>query len=524
MNTKTSWVKRSSAMLAVAMVVCLAAIYSLDHVTPATADPIPPQNWSLDTTTVSTETGADVTMTITDPIIHDGRYVSVDTLTFPGKRNQTIDTGIIVRDELGAGTPFTIIANASSSSSGYLTSTSGVYLFGTTPSSTTPVFMPRYGLYYGYSSLVSGNMATRTMMATGNGTNLNSPIPHMALPLSGVITTTLRNQTGTSFSESLNIVPPSGQGQLQSTSNISAATGVLGDGTLLIGGVGGSCLDGNTSPATCQAAWDQDAGLRASGSNRASMFVGNITSVTITGGTGEQLLFKGTPAYDLMTGQCGLYDTVEARFITSQDPVNAPLTCATPTITVTSVDVPSLVFNYSRSSVHCTSIQAQAGHFCMTGVDGTLRLSVPPLPQGWVPGEHEFVLTITSGSVVKTITFTLVYMPPGTLTITKQAWVLDAESGEYEELVYDDSTDPPVIPVLPSGTSIKFTFTVVYEVRDVDGVADDSIFDGRPGLVDVVVEDDVLTTENPDPHTICEINHLWVNTPDVCTVYVELGA
>jgi len=557
MSAKASWIKRSTVMLAVAMVACLAAINSLDNPTTAAADPI--ANWSLNPSPaiIPTDTGADVTMTINDPIIYDGRYVTVDKLHFPGQRYQTIDIGISPQKNQASGgdAGYNIVVNTLNVvGSGYLFSTSGVYS-STATTNNTQRLLPPYGVYYGYNSRASSashSSATITVVATGDNTQLITGQNLLLYPLVGKVSAVIWYHDGHLY-ENRYITP----GGNAATDNFAGNDKTLGTGNLLIGGVGGSCL-GNG--AACTSAWTDDGNYKSnpSGSNyyRASMFSGDVQNVTVKGNPKvsgvDSVLFAGIPAFDIETGYCGLYDTNATsgtKFFMAENP--ELVTCTAPSITASSTspnDTPNLVFDYTRNSQQCEAAQAQTTtttvHACMTPVNGTLRFSAPPLPgetppqyNGWVAGPHPFQLTITtsgsSGTVVKTIDFTLIYVrptPPGTLSIDKRAW-LDVPPGTsyddilaggltglYQELkpIYDGSADPPMmkLPVLPSGTFVTFTFTVLNSVPPVP----DTDFTGRSGLSNVLVQDDGVTVPN------CPLLNLLVNVPVGCTARVEMRA
>jgi len=549
MTVKTPLVRRSLVLFVVACVAFLAAIDTLPHpASIAATSAIDDQHWSIDSQEVSTGNGGAVSLSFTDPFIKDGRYIIVDKLHFPGLQGQTIDTGIVLRDKLHKNVTnvqpnilypgFAIEANTVNVvGSGYIWSTSGVY----SSTGSQQLLLPRYGVYYGFSSggVRDGSpsfSSTRTVMSNADGSDWPSNShtqTFIRLPLLGTVSSVIQNPDGSSFYENRYINPPTSTNETkyQETTGITRDTTALGDGTILIGGVGGACL-GNVS--NCDVAWLNDAKFRtdytSSNSNyyRASMFFGDIKDLKITGdekiNNVDKTLFDGVPAFDLLTGYCGFYDTVTAQFIIAENP--DLVTCTPPSVTLTS-GTPGLTFTYlqnhpSPNTATCLTGQnlpAGEGCFTMTAA-GTLGLSFPILPDTWLPGMHHFQVEIRFADEARTIDFDIVYMPPGTLTLVKRAWqdvpadtsYDDILDGEYVEIISDESASPPVIPVLSSDTSITFTFTAEYVVH-VDGVPD-SDFTGRAGLTDVSVTDDVL---NADGSVLCVIDDLLVNTPVGCT-------
>jgi len=500
------------------VLVSLAAISSVND--QANADSIPITNWSFDTTDVSIDSGGDVYLTINGSIIQDSRYAPVDKLTFPGKRHQTIDTGIVVRDHIPAvdHTGFNVQAWVSRQvGSGYLFSTNGVF---TNTGSGTKILIPRYGVFYGTSSISpfdSNFSAMRTVMSQGTGDILNtsqSTLANIALPFTGFFSGTLSNPSGISFIEERNITPIGQSSPTHaSTAKIGKDSSFLGDATLLVGGVGGPCL---SSPATsCEPVWKTDAEYKTDPSiyrkQSAAMFEGDVTAFKIFGNTdGTSAIFDGVPAYDKLTGYCGLYDTVSARFTTAEPGYETLVTCAaqTATISVTSTsDSPSLLFDYIANPAQCSSAQTPVTNPCLTSLDGVLRLALPPLPDGWAPGEHPFRLTISYGSVQRTIDFTLNYIgstPPGEFSIQKRAW-RDVPAGiGYAAILGGGFVEIFDGAVIPSNTAIIFTYTVRYDVP-ADERGD---YTGMPGLENVVVTD--------GGQTICTINVLNVNRPEGC--------
>jgi len=520
---KTSWVRRSTAGLAVSLVVSLAAINQVTH--QATADPTPIANWSLDTTEVSIASGGDVYVTIDDPIIHDTRYVPVDKLTFPGKRHQTIDTGIVVQDHLPAidKAGFNVQAWVSRQvGSGYLFSTNGVFTYA---ESGTKILLPRYGVFYGYSSLVprdSNFSAIRTVLSAG--TNIDFPSTaqttqtNIPLPFTGFFSATLSNPSGVSFIEERDITPIGASSPTQAlTTNIGKDPSFLGGTTLLVGGVGGPCL----SATSCESVWTTD-GLYKTDSSiyhrySASMFEGDVTSFKIfgntdgTSATNNTLIFDGIPAYDQVTGYCGLYDTLSAQFKTAEAGSEALVTCAsqTPTISVASMsDSPSLVFDYIENPAQCSSTQTPVINPCVTSVDGVLRLALPPLPDGWAAGAHPFRLTISYGDAQRIIDFTLFYVgpvPPGQLSIRKRAWKDVPVGMPYAAILGGGFTELLDGAVIPLDTDVTFTFTVLYAVAPDSG----GDYTGRSGLKDVVVTNGSVQ--------VCTLD-VDVNVPQGCTM------
>ena len=518
---KISVAKRTAALLG-AVVFVLAAINTVND--QAVADSIPITNWSFDTTEVSIASGGDVYLTINGPIIQDSRYVLVDKLTFPGKQHQTIDTGIVVRDHIPAvdHTGFNVQAWVPRQvGSGYLFSTNGVFTYA---QSGTKILFPRYGVFYGYSSRTprdANNSAIRTVMSPGTDTDIFNDPQHtqenIAHSFEGFFSATLSNPSGLSFIEERNITPIGQSSPTHaSTARIGKDPSFLGDTTLLIGGVGGPCL----SVTSCEPVWETDAKYKEDTyvyrKYSASMFEGDVTAFKIFGNTdGTNAIFDGVPAYDQVTGYCGFYDTVSGQFKTAEPGYETLVTCSaqTPSISVTSIsDSPSLEFEYVTDPAQCSSVPTPVTNPCVTSVDGALRLALPPLPDGWEPGGHPFRLTISYGTVDRTIDFILTYVgstPPGTLSIDKRAWEGVPVGTQHDAILKGAFTKLPDGAALPLDTDITFTFTVLYEVPADEGVN----YTGRPGLTNVVITDKVGDTEI----LICVIDTVLVNTPVGCT-------
>ena len=516
-----SRVRRTLALVSSVIVAVTAVIVATDK---ALADPTPITNWSFDTTQVSAVFGGDVNLTIDDPIIRKGRYVSVDALHFTGERYQTIDTGIVLGDNLPnvVGADFTVQANATQTGGGYLFSTSGVY----TSTASSSVLLPRYGVYYGTSPFNklprdSHQSGMRTVLSTGNNIEFPTGITqtNIALPITGSLSATISNPTGSSFREKRSLQPPDDPPKVEETTAIGQSPSILGDGTLLIGGVGGPCL-ATPAATACDTFWSQDDGFRSYSHDnlqfyRSSMFQGDMTSFKVFGNPGKTSdtnnspLFDGIPAYDMVTGYCGFFDRLSSQFKTAQTP--SLIECTTPRITAisTNPDSSRLIFDY-ETSVQYAAAPGQTIHAPLTSVDGALRFSVPALPQDWSGGDHEFILMITSGSMKKSIIFTLCYvgaMPHGQLRVEKHAWIDVPPGTSYSDIINGNYTEIPSGSVLPSNTILTFTYTVTYEVEEPPGI----VYTGLPGLPEVIV-----AGPGVDDPTVCTLRDLLVNIPSGC--------
>jgi len=224
------------------------------------------------------------------------------------------------------------------------------------------------------------------------------------------------------------------------------------------------------------------------------MFHGDITSFKAYGNPGttsdtnDVLLFNGIPAYDQLTGFCGLYDTVSSTFKTAEDATL--LKCGQPPIAVESTSGdPKMVFTHIEDLGQCSApVVSPCMKSTMIGDTVILRLALPPLPDGWAAGSHPFRMTIILGdNVTKTIDFTLYYVdgttPPGELSIDKRAWKDVPHNTEYADII-GNFEELPDGAVIPADTNITFTYTVLYEVA-----SDEGDYTGRPGLTDVTVTD-----------------------------------
>ena len=511
------------------VIVSLAAIHSVN---PANADPVYSEfdnvTYAAGATDIPSPTARDVDLTITDPIIHDARYVTVDSLTFPGKRYQTIDTGITADGIIDSSNGVKVEAQTSNVvGGGYLFSTSGVFR----STGGEYALVPRYGLFYGYTNTSpfdnqTKHSATRVTIADYSWTSESSKVLQ---PLDGTITTTLSNPTTSTYKVAISI-----NGTSPTQSNVNKNLNGLSDGgpgPIVIGGVNGTCLEKLNPETKCEGTSTNEGWKRESTyvstpnlpNYHTSMFQGSISQFRIYG-KNNALDFDGVPAYDLMTGYCGFYDIVTSKFTTAETPSLVTCTPPTPTMTLESVsgsDSPNLVFTYARSDAECAQAKAQTTattvYACMAPTaDGKLRLSVPSLPAGWALGPHSFLLTVSaSASQGRTTTISLFYVPEGTLNVVKQAWMNVPAGADFQYITSgqcntDDTTKCINLPndsAIPSGSQVTFTFSVTYSVTPVPQLG---VMAGRYGLPTVVVTDQI---NGGSPTQVCTISDILVSDP-----------
>lgn len=530
-SVKISRAKRIVALLGSA-IVALAAIHS---VSPASADDPPyigvdSMTYTPGANDIPSLTGRDLDLTISDPLIYDARYVTVDKLHFPGFRYQTINTGIIADAMIDTTHGLKVDTTTSSPvGGGFLFSTYGVFRSGT---GLEYALVPRYGLYFGHTESTPRDVnqnATRVVIADIQDTKESNN--RVLLALDGRITTTLSNQNSNGGAAYTRVTigigttttpttPLTTVGKPLSSLKNGGVPGSIVIGGVTDGGTTAACLE--TNKTACDAivspkrGWDLESTYAGTSSYKKSMFTGDIGLFTITKNTldaqgtvtGSDVVYQGIPAYDLMTGYCGYYDFISQQFSTAEAGHESLVTCKpdNPTLTVESVsDSPKMVFTYSSD---CT--QAPSTTACMTSIAGTLRLSLPPLPTGWEPGAHLFQLAIDSGNTLKITTFAVFYVPTGTLSIDKRAW-MDVPAGTtFEAIVGGTCSECDEVPsgtTIPLGSDVVFTFTVAYSVLPDPQLGS---WAGRYGLPDV----DVTDRANNGPVTdVCTISDILVSDP-----------
>lgn len=397
--------------------------------------------------------------------IYENRYLAVASVKFPGTRGQTIDTGVSIRDNLptteealagGLSKANGILIQATTRNtqgSGYVvSSSSGVY---SSAAASGPVLLPKYGLFYGDGLI--GTTHSSFTRATLNEADLAgyTSVPPAYATKGGYwrteIATVLFNRTGKSFYFDVSFDDL--WGQTVSQEGINRNSSILAGETFLIGGVGGDCLG---DAVKCQDAWTKDAQYRSAGTGtmnytRASMFLGEMTAFTIEG-WGDRMVFIGIPVSDMYTGQCGFYDTISKKFVTSQtagvlqcgSPVSyeAHAMLANPSGAASGADV---LFTLTKTddAETCSALMANSatpiGCFYPTQETPTMMMFVIPSRVGLLgdtkPGSDVTIVFTATGTTPKglatnakdhyteTVSFVIDYAdPPGQLTIRKQAW------------------------------------------------------------------------------------------------------
>jgi len=194
--------------------------------------------------------------------------------------------------------------------------------------------------------------------------------------------------------------------------------------------------------------------------------------------------FDGIPAYDLVTGTYGLYDTVSGSFFGNQSGVGA-------------ITGPAVGYAVLVGGNPCQPVTFTAAN--------TLTCTVPA---STLPGDGAGPVDVTvtrDATTILTLAGAYDYVaptPPGVLTVVKRAWAGVPPGATYDEIVDDQLTG---VRELSSGTvvladqPITWTYTVTYATEQADAA----------GLTDVAITDS-------DLGPVCVLPALAANQPDGC--------